>query len=175
MVKPVIVSFLSKKFFKSIKSLENAVDGDRQTWILLGTLNKADAGRAINIISNVLKKTVYRIDLSTMVSKYIGETEKNLSRVFQEAANSNVILFFDEADALFGKRTDIKDAHDRYANVETSYLLERMESFQGIVILATNFLKGLDGTFKSRLGIIIKFPHFATKVRKVFWNLRRRF
>ena len=82
---------------------------------------------------------MYKIDLSTVVSKYIGETEKNLSRIFQEAEQSNAILFFDEADALFGKRSEVKDSHDRYANIEINYLLQKMEEYEGIVIMASNF------------------------------------
>ena len=82
---------------------------------------------------------LYRIDLSGVVSKYIGETEKNLKKIFEEADTSNAILFFDEADAIFGKRSEVKDSHDRYANIETSYLLQRMEEYDGIVILASNF------------------------------------
>jgi vesicle-fusing ATPase len=101
---------------------------------------------------------LYRIDLSQVVNKYIGETEKNLRRLFDAADSSDVVLFFDEADALFGKRTEVKDAHDRYANLEISYLLERMERFRGLAILATNRKKDLDEAFMRRLRFVVEFP-----------------
>ena len=90
---------------------------------------------AAEVLAHTLGLDLYRIDLSAVVSKYVGETEKNLSRIFAEAATSNAILFFDEADALFGKRTEVRDAHDRYANIEVSYLLQRMEEYEGVVVL----------------------------------------
>ena len=93
---------------------------------------------AAEVIARELGLDLYKIDLSGVVSKYIGETEKNLARIFDEADSGNAILFFDEADALFGKRTEVTDAHDRYANIEISYLLQRMEEYEGVVILATN-------------------------------------
>ncbi|ACN14418.1 putative ATPase (AAA superfamily protein) [Desulforapulum autotrophicum HRM2] len=101
---------------------------------------------------------VYRIDLSAVVSKYIGETEKNLEKIFSRAEHKNWILFFDEADALFGKRTSIKDAHDRFANQEVSYLLQRLEDFNGVVILSTNFKSNMDDAFTRRFQSIIHFP-----------------
>ena len=103
-------------------------------------------------------KEVYRIDLSQMVSKYIGQTEKNLERLFQLAENKDWVLFFDEADALWGKRTDITDAHDRYANQNISYLLQRIEDYPGLIILATNFRRNIDKAFSRRFNSIIKFP-----------------
>ena len=103
-------------------------------------------------------KPVFRVDLSTVVSKYIGETEKNLERLFQKARNRDWILFFDEADAIFGKRTGVKDAHDRYANQEVSYLLQRVEDFEGLVILSSNFKSNIDAAFLRRFNAIIKFP-----------------
>jgi SpoVK/Ycf46/Vps4 family AAA+-type ATPase len=95
-------------------------------------------GNTSRWLATQLKKDIYRIDLSVLVSKYIGETEKNLNRVFANAETNNSILFFDEADALFGKRTEVKDAHDKYANQEISYLLQRIESYNGLVVLACN-------------------------------------
>jgi len=103
-------------------------------------------------------KPVFRVDLSTVVSKYIGETEKNLERLFQKARNRDWILFFDEADAIFGKRTGVKDAHDRYANQEVSYLLQRVEDFEGLVIMSSNFKANIDDAFLRRFNAIIKFP-----------------
>lgn len=99
-----------------------------------------------------------RIDLSSVISKCIGETEKNLSAVFDEAEQSGAVLLFDEADALFGTRSEVKDSHDRYANIEVSYLLQRIESFQGIVILATNKRQSIDEAFVRRLRFVIEFP-----------------
>ena len=113
---------------------------------------------AVEVIANELQLDAYKIDLSTVVSKYIGETEKNLSAIFDEGENSNAILFFDEADALFGKRTEVKDAHDRYANIEINYLLQRMEEFEGLVILATNLRKNIDDAFFRRMQFAIEFP-----------------
>ena len=113
---------------------------------------------AVEVLANELRLDVYKIDLSAVVSKYIGETEKNLSRIFEEAETSNAILFFDEADALFGRRSEVKDAHDRYANIETSYLLQRMEEFQGLAILASNLRKNIDEAFFRRMHFAVEFP-----------------
>ncbi|WP_239990585.1 MULTISPECIES: ATP-binding protein [unclassified Pseudomonas] len=113
---------------------------------------------------------LYRIDLSQVVNKYIGETEKNLRRLFDAADSADVILFFDEADALFGKRTEVKDAHDRYANLEISYLLERMERFKGLAILATNRRKDLDEAFLRRLRFVVEFPLPGPAERLRIWH-----
>ena len=113
---------------------------------------------AVEVMARELQLEAFKIDLSTVVSKYIGETEKNLSKVFQEAETSNAILFFDEADALFGKRSEVKDAHDRYANIEINYLLQRMEEFDGLVILATNLRKNIDEAFFRRMHFAVEFP-----------------
>lgn len=121
------------------------------------------------ILASELDLPMYRIDLSQVVNKYIGETEKNLKRLFDAADISDVILFFDEADSLFGRRTEVKDAHDRYANLEISYLLERMERFKGIAILATNRKKDLDEAFLRRLRFIIDFPPPGIEQRKEIW------
>ena len=115
-------------------------------------------------------KDVFRIDLSRVVSKYIGETEKNLSRLFDKAENKNWILFFDEADALFGKRTDIRDAHDKYANQEVAYLLQRIESYDGLVILASNRRANIDEAFVRRLQAIIPFPMPSPDERYEIWR-----
>ncbi|MGB3180064.1 MAG: ATP-binding protein [Cyclobacteriaceae bacterium] len=110
------------------------------------------------LIGKRTKRPVYRVDLSMVVSKYIGETEKNLSRVFEQAEHRNWILFFDEADALFGKRSETRDAHDRYANQEVSYLLQRVEEFAGTVILASNFKGNIDAAFMRRFQSVVYFP-----------------
>jgi hypothetical protein len=125
---------------------------------------------AASIIAKELKLDVYKIDLSSIVSKYIGETEKNLSRIFSEASLSNAILFFDEADALFGKRSEVKDAHDRYANIETSYLLQKMEEYEGITILASNFRQNMDNAFLRRIHFIVEFPFPDKNLRKMLWQ-----
>jgi SpoVK/Ycf46/Vps4 family AAA+-type ATPase len=105
------------------------------------------------------------------VSKHIGETEKNLARVFQAAEDSSAMLFFDEADALFGKRTQVKDAHDRYANIETSYLLQRIEAFDGVVVLATNLTGNLDDAFGRRIQFTVEFPVPDEELRRRLWSL----
>ena len=105
-----------------------------------------------------------------MVSKYIGETEKNLDRIFSEAQDSNAILFFDEADALFGKRSEVKDSHDRYANIEISYLLQKMEEYDGISILTTNFRKNIDDAFVRRLHFAVEFPFPEEEYRLQIWQ-----
>jgi SpoVK/Ycf46/Vps4 family AAA+-type ATPase len=125
---------------------------------------------AAEVIAHDLQVDLYKVDLSGVVSKYIGETEKNLSRIFQEAETSNAILFFDEADALFGKRTEVSDAHDRYANIETSYLLQKMEDYEGIVILATNLQKNMDEAFTRRLRFIVEFPFPDEASRRLIWK-----
>ncbi|HUH98343.1 MAG TPA: ATP-binding protein [Anaerolineales bacterium] len=125
---------------------------------------------AAEILASALKLDLYRIDLSSVVSKYIGETEKNLARVFDEAERSSVILFFDEADALFGKRSEVKDAHDRYANIEINYLLQRMEDYQGLAILATNMRQSLDEAFLRRLRFLIDFPFPDEGQRAEIWR-----
>jgi len=125
---------------------------------------------AAEILAIKLDLPMYRIDLSQVVNKYIGETEKNLKRLFDTADISDMILFFDEADSLFGKRTEVKDAHDRYANLEISYLLERMERFKGLSILATNRRKDLDEAFLRRLRYIVEFSFPELEERKRIWR-----
>jgi SpoVK/Ycf46/Vps4 family AAA+-type ATPase len=125
---------------------------------------------AAGIIAGELGLDLYKIDLSTVISKYIGETEKNLSRIFDEAETSNSILFFDEADALFGKRSEVRDSHDRYANIEVGYLLQRMEEYEGIAILATNFRKNMDDAFVRRLHFTVEFPFPDRDDRHRIWQ-----
>jgi len=125
---------------------------------------------AAEVIANALQMDLYRIDLAGVVSKYIGETEKNLSRIFREAEYSDAILFFDEADALFGKRSEVKDAHDRYANIEINYLLQQIESFEGVVVLATNMRQHLDEAFLRRIQVVVEFPMPAYEDRVSIWR-----
>lgn len=118
------------------------------------------AGRtlAAAVAANELGRPLLRVDLTAVVRKYIGETEKNLGQVFAAAGKASAVLFFDEADALFGKRSDVKDSHDRYANLEVNYLLQRMEAYQGLVILASNMKSSLDPAFLRRLRYVVAFP-----------------
>jgi len=123
-----------------------------------------------SLLGNMSDQELYRIDLSLTVSKYIGETEKNLAKVFDRAADKRWILFFDEADALFGKRTEISSSHDRYANQEVSYLLQRMEDYHGTVILATNLKSNIDEAFTRRFQSVIYFPLPGKQERKKLWQ-----
>ena len=125
---------------------------------------------AAEVLAHELRLDVYRIDLSSVVSKYIGETEKNLRLVFDAAEEGGVILLFDEADALFGKRSDVKDSHDRYANIEVSYLLQRMECYPGLAILTTNLKSSLDTAFQRRIRFVVQFPFPDTAQRAEIWR-----
>jgi len=125
---------------------------------------------AAEVIANELGLDLYRIDLSAVVNKYIGETEKNLRKLFDAAEESGAILFFDEADSLFGKRSEVKDSHDRYANIEVNYLLQRMESYRGLAILATNMKSALDKAFMRRLRFIVEFPFPGPAERQEIWQ-----
>ena len=122
------------------------------------------------VLARELGLDLYKIDLSTVVSKYIGETEKNLDRIFRAAQSSNAILFFDEADALFGKRSEVKDAHDRYANIEVAYLLQKIEEYDGFVILATNLILNIDEAFKRRMNYTVEFPFPDERHRELLWH-----
>ncbi|MGB4271349.1 MAG: ATP-binding protein, partial [Propionicimonas sp.] len=122
------------------------------------------------VIASDLGLDLYTVNLATVVDKYIGETEKNLERIFAEASGVNAVLFFDEADAIFGKRSDVKDAHDRYANIESAYLLQRMETFDGLAVLATNLRANIDEAFTRRLDTIIDFPAPAPPLRLTLWQ-----
>lgn len=125
---------------------------------------------AAEVIAKDLRMDLYRIDLAGLVSKYIGETEKNIRKVFDGARGSNVLLFFDEADALFGRRTEIQDSHDRYANLEVNYLLQRLEEHEGPVILATNKRKNMDEAFLRRIHFIVEFPQPSEPLRQLIWQ-----
>jgi hypothetical protein len=125
---------------------------------------------AAEVLAGELRLDLYRIDLASVVSKYIGETEKNLKRLFDAAEGSGAILLFDEADALFGKRSEVKDSHDRYANIEISYLLQRMEDYRGLAILTTNLKSALDPAFLRRLRFIVQFPFPDAEQRAAIWR-----
>lgn len=122
---------------------------------------------AAKVVALELRRNLYKIDFSQVVSKYIGETEKNLDRLFEEAHRSDAVLFFDEADALFGKRSEVRDSHDRYANIDIAYLLQRMEKYKGIVILASNSKVNLDSPLMPCLSFSVDFlsPYRRTRLR----------
>jgi hypothetical protein len=140
----------------------------------IATLFWGDSGTgktlAAEVLANELGLALYRIDLSAVVSKYIGETEKNLRRLFDAAEDAGAILLFDEADALFGKRSEVKDSHDRYANIEVSYLLQRMEAYSGLAILTTNHKAALDAAFQRRLRFVVHFPFPDQAQRERIWR-----
>ena len=125
---------------------------------------------AAEILSTELNLNMLKIDLSQVVSKYIGETEKNLEKIFESASKGGAVLFFDEADAIFGKRTEIKDSHDRYANLEISFLLQRMESYDGLAILSTNMLNAIDKAFLRRIRFIVDFRFPDKELRLEIWK-----
>ena len=125
---------------------------------------------AAQIMAKELGLELYKVDLSAVVSKYIGETEKNLDQIFEEGKQSQAILFFDEADVLFSKRTEVKDSHDKYSNMEAAFMLQKMEEYTGVVILATNYMQNIDEAFKRRLTFMIEFPAPDLENRKKLWQ-----
>lgn len=125
---------------------------------------------AAGVVANMLATSLYRVDLAAVVSKYIGETEKNLNMVFESAAAGQGVLFFDEADVLFGRRTEVKDSHDKHSNMEVAYLLQKMEDYEGIVILATNYMKNMDEAFRRRITYEIDFPFPDEACRTRLWQ-----
>jgi SpoVK/Ycf46/Vps4 family AAA+-type ATPase len=147
--------------------------GAGQRGLGLSALFFGDSGvgktMACEVIARELDLDLYRIDLSAVVSKYIGETEKNLARVFDAAEDAGAILLFDEADALFGKRSEVKDSHDRYANIEVSYLLQRMETYRGLAVLTSNQRAALDPAFLRRLRFVVQFPFPDAAQRERIW------
>src|SRR5262249_35903810 len=146
--------------------------GDRGLGISAMFAGPSGTGKtmAAEVLANQLQLDLYRIDLSQVVSKYIGETEKNLRRVFDAAEGGGTILLFDEADALFGKRSEVRDSHDRYANIEVSYLLQRMEAYRGLAILTTNQKSALDPAFLRRIRFVVQFPFPDAAQRAEIWR-----
>jgi hypothetical protein len=149
----------------------STVAGDQGLKVLFAGESGTGKTMAGQVLARELGLDLFRIDLATVVSKYIGETEKNLDRIFGAAEGSNAILFFDEADALFGKRSEVSDSHDRYANIEVAYLLQRMELYPGAVILATNFRHNIDEAFLRRLDFVVDFPFPEPSDRERIWRL----
>jgi SpoVK/Ycf46/Vps4 family AAA+-type ATPase len=125
---------------------------------------------AAHVLSNMLDIPLYKIDLSQVADKYIGETEKHLRKIFDFADENELILFFDEADSLFGKRSEVKDSKDRYANMEISYILQRVEQFNGVAILATNLRENMDSAFIRRMKYVIEFPMPNKDMREQIWK-----
>jgi SpoVK/Ycf46/Vps4 family AAA+-type ATPase len=146
------------KYSSSVKSINSLNQNNKKGFSSL-FIGPPGSGKRLTaaLIGKEVNKPVYKVDLSAVVSKYIGETEKNLDKIFDAAEKKNWILFFDEADALFGKRTEVKDSHDRYANQEISYLLQRLENYQGLSILATNMKNNIDDAFIRRFNVIVRF------------------
>jgi SpoVK/Ycf46/Vps4 family AAA+-type ATPase len=158
-----IIGWLKQKPHKKGKTVKNKIKHGNHV-----LFTGADAAGKINAaarLANETGKDLYRIDLSLLISKYIGETEKNLSQLFDKAEEKSWILFFDEADALFGKRTDVKDSHDKYANQEIAYLLQRIENYEGLAILSSNMKQNIDAAFLRRLRFIVEFPPAKTLKR----------
>jgi SpoVK/Ycf46/Vps4 family AAA+-type ATPase len=122
------------------------------------------------VLAGDLGLELYTVNLASVVDKYVGETEKNLERIFTEAGRVNAVLLFDEADAIFGKRSEVRDAHDRYANIESAYLLQRLESFDGLAVLATNLRANLDDAFTRRLDVVVDFPSPGPELRRGLWE-----
>lgn len=129
-----------------------------QTTVLFTGVNSCEKTNAARMVARDLDRDLYRVDTKRVISKYIGETEKNLNQIFKAADAAGAILFFDEADALFGKRSEVKDSHDRYANIEIGYLLQQLEAFHGVAILATNNEENIDDTFRRRIRFVVELP-----------------
>lgn len=177
---------LPKDRIRQLEEIRNHIKYKGQVYDEWGFQKKLSLGRGLNILfsgpsgtgktmaAGILAKELnldlYKIDLSAVVSKYIGETEKNLSRIFREAEQSNAILFFDEADAIFGKRSEVRDSHDRYANIEIGYLLQKMEEHSGVVILASNLSQNIDDAFMRRMQFVVDFPFPDEKQRLCIWK-----
>ena len=153
-----VISEQVKPVIELHNQIKNAAEKVKSNAVIFQGQGGSGKKRAAAALANATNSDVYIIQLSKVVSKYIGETEKNLARIFDAAENKNWILFFDEADALFGKRTEVKDAHDRYANQEINYLLQRIEDHNGLVILSTNNKSNIDSAFLRRFNAVIKFP-----------------
>ena len=149
---------------------QRAVAGEQGLKVLFAGESGTGKTMAAGVIAGDLGLDLFRVDLATVVSKYVGETERNLDRIFAAAEGSNALLLFDEADALFGKRSEVRDAHDRYANIEVAYLLQRMEAYAGGVILATNLRSNMDDAFLRRLDVLIEFPFPEPADRRRLWR-----
>lgn len=166
----IINQFQARPLVRGLWGLEPAFQRGSGITVLFAGGSGTGKTLAAEVMANALSLDLYQIDLSQMVSKYIGETQKNLSRVFEAAERGGSILLFDEADALFSKRTDVKDAKDRHANMEVGYLLQRMEAYSGIAILTSNLKDGIDDAFLRRLQYVVDFPFPTTEMRERLWQ-----
>ncbi len=155
---PESLRFKSRHYHTLVKHLSGRNQGKRGTLLTFTGMPRQQLKVAAGQFAAALKQPLYRIDLGQVVSKYIGETEKNLSRLFDDAASSNAILLFDEADALLGKRSEVKDAHDRYANVEIDYLLQKVEQFDGVMIIVENHPRAHRYRPPKLTHVLVKFP-----------------
>lgn len=169
-VREMTVAITHRHVVYSQWGFERRVASDRGLKILFAGASGTGKTMTASVMAQEVGLDLYKIDLAGVVSKYIGETEKNLERIFRAAHSSNAILFFDEADALFGKRSEVKDAHDRYANIEVAYLLQRMEEHDGVVILATNLSKNIDEAFSRRMHYVVEFPLPDETHREQLWR-----
>jgi len=178
----LVLPRLTRQALETVISWRTHAPNVLDTWALGETFGKSRALTALfkgpsgtgktmaaSVIANTLGLPLYKVDLASMVSKYIGETERNLDQLFTAAEAADVVLFFDECDAVFGKRSEVNDAHDRYANLETSFLLQRMEQFAGIMILASNLHQNMDDAFLRRIDLITEFPAPGPRERKALW------
>jgi SpoVK/Ycf46/Vps4 family AAA+-type ATPase len=146
------------------------VAGERGLTALFAGESGTGKTMASRVIGAAVGLDVYRIDLAGLFSKWVGETEKNLDRIFRTAHGANAVLLFDEADVVFGKRTEASDSGDRYANLETAYLLQRIERYDGVVVLATNLLRNMDEAFVRRLDVVVDFPPPQADTRRRLWR-----
>jgi SpoVK/Ycf46/Vps4 family AAA+-type ATPase len=169
-VKDVAAAIKYRHIVYSQWGFERRIATGRGLKVLFAGASGTGKTMTAGVIARDLGLDLYKVDLSGIVSKYIGETEKNLERIFRAAHDSNAILFFDEADALFGKRSEVKDAHDRYANIEVAYLLQRMEEHEGAVILASNLSKNIDEAFARRMHYVVEFPQPDEHHREQLWR-----
>ena len=169
-LRTLVTNQLSQETVLDFWGLGTVMGKRRSMTILFKGPSGTGKSMAAGALANELGLPLFHVDLAGMVSKYIGETEKNLDRLFEAAASADVVLFFDEADAIFGERTEIQDARDRYANLQTSYLLQRLESFDGISILATNLQKNIDEAFLRRIDLVVDFPAPGKADRLALWR-----
>lgn len=169
-IKEIISAIKSRRLVFEQWDLQRRMGGASGIVCLFAGASGTGKTMTASVIANEIGLDLYRIELSGIVSKYIGETEKNLDRIFAAARKANCILFFDEADALFGKRSEVKDAHDRYANIEVAYLLQKIENHDGIVILTTNLAKSIDQAFTRRMQFIVEFPRPDVAHREKLWR-----
>ncbi|MEO8398769.1 MAG: ATP-binding protein [Ignavibacteriaceae bacterium] len=168
----IIIDFLSDEFYELLSSLNKLVNRDKKI-LLFFSPEKVAKEMSIEILRENVKRKVQIINLQKSDSKYIGETEKNLTKIFNDAELSEAILFFDEADALFGKRKDSQDSNGKYSQIDKNYIFKRLESFRGIIILVMYKSENIDSIMQ-KIDVIIRFPYFTTLIRRLFWKVKIR-